>query len=311
MKMNKGSAFGFTLIELLVVIAIIAILAGVLLPVFMKARERANVIMCASNEKQLALAMLEYAQDHDEHYPAGIPGQYGSGWGGEVYPYLKTAGVYHCPDDPTPSGNGMVPVSYALNANLHGDGPTGRLSAVSAPSSTVLLTEVEGFQAELTSPDEGGGKHFPGPWGAASPSTTGAPIELYGSYQQGPILSLIAPSAIANSGPRLAQASNLDAAGKVHVTIEIGSVSIYGWVGWGNPTTAAGVPLGYDVAGVHYGTYTNYVFADGHVKFLSADQVLPGFNAQSKSTPINFSGGVLYGEPQDLLGGYQGSYSVL
>jgi len=53
----------FTLIELLVVIAIIAILAAILFPVFAKAREKARTSSCASNEKQMALAFIQYSQD--------------------------------------------------------------------------------------------------------------------------------------------------------------------------------------------------------------------------------------------------------
>ncbi|HEY3328481.1 MAG TPA: type II secretion system protein [Capsulimonadaceae bacterium] len=56
----------FTLIELLVVIAIISILAAVLFPVFASAREKARSTACASNMRQIGLAMLAYAQDNDE-----------------------------------------------------------------------------------------------------------------------------------------------------------------------------------------------------------------------------------------------------
>ena len=59
MKAKKG----FTLIELLVVIGIMAILAGMLLPVFAQAREKARAISCVSNLKQLATAELLYAED--------------------------------------------------------------------------------------------------------------------------------------------------------------------------------------------------------------------------------------------------------
>jgi prepilin-type N-terminal cleavage/methylation domain-containing protein len=60
---------GFTLIELLVVIAIIAILAAILFPVFVQAKERARQAKCCSNLKQLTQAMFNYADDHDGFLP--------------------------------------------------------------------------------------------------------------------------------------------------------------------------------------------------------------------------------------------------
>jgi prepilin-type N-terminal cleavage/methylation domain-containing protein len=63
---------GFTLVELLVVVAIIALLAGVMFPVFATARATARNNGCVSNLRQLGLAIQCYAHDYDDLFPYGI-----------------------------------------------------------------------------------------------------------------------------------------------------------------------------------------------------------------------------------------------
>ncbi|BDI29052.1 hypothetical protein CCAX7_11030 [Capsulimonas corticalis] len=120
MKRNTG----FTLIELLVVIAIIAILAAILFPVFAKAREKARQASCASNEKQIALGLLQYAQDNEETNPP-IYTDSGGCWQYIIDPYVKSTGLYKCPSNPNPNpsyrgANANISADYAGNWTYYG-----------------------------------------------------------------------------------------------------------------------------------------------------------------------------------------------
>src|SRR2546423_12269768 len=59
----------FTLVELLVVIGIIALLVAILLPALSRAKQQANAVACASDMRQVYMAMFQYAADNKDHLP--------------------------------------------------------------------------------------------------------------------------------------------------------------------------------------------------------------------------------------------------
>lgn len=134
---------GFTLIELLVVIAIIAILAAILFPVFARAREKARQTSCTSNVKQIALAVLMYAQDYDERIVSGSGFRSRSvNWQCKVQPYIKNWNIFLCPSNSRGFfnywwHNGLQHhrLAYGYAKPTHGNQ---KLARIDQPASTVM-----------------------------------------------------------------------------------------------------------------------------------------------------------------------------
>src|SRR4051794_36275063 len=85
---------GFTLIELLVVIAILAVLAGLLFPVFAQAREAARRSVCLSNVRQIGTAIAMYVSDADGVFPPPRNPAPRIPWPALLEPYVKNWSLF-------------------------------------------------------------------------------------------------------------------------------------------------------------------------------------------------------------------------
>ena len=108
----------FTLIELLVVIACIFVIAGIAVPAFHRAFERAKVLKDTSNLRQIGAATQLYMNDNN----GAFPGSATATWMSQLSPkYLSNWRVFQSPFDIRPNselGNATTPVSYGINANI-------------------------------------------------------------------------------------------------------------------------------------------------------------------------------------------------
>jgi prepilin-type processing-associated H-X9-DG protein len=158
---------------LLVVIAIIGILAGMVFPVFAKAREKGRQAVCMSNLKQISLAMLMYMDDHAGRYVAAMSPDNLTRWHGRrlseedafnpnwgpLWGYYHHESLKLCPSfspDDEAQGFEQGTGGYGYNDQYVGGTPAGfpkmctpaREFEISNPVETVMLTDTAFLDCE-------------------------------------------------------------------------------------------------------------------------------------------------------------------
>jgi prepilin-type processing-associated H-X9-DG protein len=114
--------------------------------------------------KQIGLAIQQYIQDNDERYPA-IYGQTNSAqscWAAQIMPYVNNKQIFKCPSDPMkPLSTTLDVLSYAANINVLRATSTAlgtgvdtyytpvHITQLTAPALTVQVFESRYRQADL------------------------------------------------------------------------------------------------------------------------------------------------------------------
>ncbi len=294
---ESGRRPGFTLIELLVVIAIIAILAAILFPVFAQAREKARQAACESNLKQIGLGVLQYNQDWDENYYPSVTEREAPepaapdtpnaayyakfSWRGRLSPYIPgtltfNGGIAKCPDAPkwaTPSTSGSVNAGsasywlsdYGFNFN----------EAYCTQDHTKTGPAIIGGQVP----------YQPNYAEAPSASSPAPNMSNYGVNDHTPLNTITSPASFIIAADSARPASDSEGTGGANGgTLTPGSTSRGGlypqpWLFY-SPTQSAPAP--------RHGGSLNWVFADGHVKFLRPERTFDWADYQA-GTPQKFN----------------------
>jgi len=147
--MRKVDSVGFTLVEVLVVISIIALLASIIVPVFMGINRSQRQNSCMNNLRQIGVALTQYRQDYNAYPPAPQP-QYLQSQGSSIaeMPITKQ------PDEVqyTWQQENVVPQAQPLSVAAHAGDSTITVNGpphLFVPSTHLLLADPTANVAEV------------------------------------------------------------------------------------------------------------------------------------------------------------------
>ncbi len=240
---------GFTLVEALVAAAIICVLAAIIFPVFSKVRENSRKINCLSNLKQIGLGVMQYVKDHDERYPAwksgysiapNEPERVDKLWKSRLNPYIKSSNA----------------VSQTINGTLYTEE-----GIWSCPSISLWKEDVGGIR----------------PATASYGMSMAMAYKRYPSGSSGDVLPPDTRYYHGLSASALRATSEAIFAGDGGYDSRIDTPLNLRWRTYNSTYASKGAPYvqHWERRIAHNGG-ANYLFADGHAKWLKAEIAYPG-----------------------------------
>lgn len=282
----------FTLIEILVVIAIIGTLVALLLPAVQAARDSARRAQCTNNLKQVGLALLNF-EGTEKAFPSGYVSEFtsngddtGPGWGwcSFILPQMEENAIFRVIDF-------KLPIEDARNGVRVANIPSFFCPTDSVPRVwQAKRRDASGNPLEQIC--EVAASNYVGMYGTTEPGVDGDGIFFRNSKVAMKDITDGSSNTIA-VGERAHQLGNATWVGSVTDAIlfpedenEIGqphtehsSGMVLGHAGEGIGPGASGGDVN-QFYSLH-GEGANFLFADGHVTFLSADMDYKTYRAMA------------------------------
>jgi prepilin-type N-terminal cleavage/methylation domain-containing protein len=161
-SIRKSPSRGFTLVELLVVIAIVGLLAALAVPAINRGLFASRVTKSSNNLRQIQLANIRYASEHDDFY---VDSQLATGgdiwmWNAEFYPYLgydrskfsynKFPDVFYSPL----VARGKLNYTYGYNVTRLVGTPARKSLRISSLSKGMAFCESQDWQVNYATADK-------------------------------------------------------------------------------------------------------------------------------------------------------------
>ncbi len=136
---------GYSLVELLVALLLVAILASIVVPVARSFISRGRSANCASNLRQIGMAVMMYASDNHMRLPVTSHQRSAGGrsWTLTLQPYASGTLSFKCPADPDRKRIYTYTINDYLTPNPAGapDMDYSRLASIPRPAETLMFGE--------------------------------------------------------------------------------------------------------------------------------------------------------------------------